>query len=252
MPLCVRVLAAFVLVFAAVPVTAAADPADREGRGVSFSTGEAGSTDQPAAEEEEPRGEDREEMIGGFCGGGVGVREVSPIDEVQALLDEGRPGMARARLGRALREGIEDWERTRAFALAGEIALRLGAATRAVAWYRQAVAAGEEPADPSARLGLSVALLRSGRRGDAARQALSLAADECAEDEGAGDPMTCYGASLVAGLAAPTAEVRTAELERARSVRTENPEYDEAFVDFHRLLPRPRLAALRIAAARAD
>jgi hypothetical protein len=250
MSLSVRVPVAFVLALSAVPATAAADPADREDRGLSFSTGEAGSTEQPEAEEEEPRGEDREAMIGGFCG--VGGGSFSPLDEVQSLLDDGRPGMARAQLGIVLRDGLEESDRPRAFTLAGEIALRLGAAARAVAWYRQALAAGEEPADPSVRLGLAVALLRSGRRADAARQALSLAADECAADEGAGDPMTCYGARLVAGLAAPTAEVRASELTRARAVRAENPDYDEAFVDFHRLLPRPRLAALRLAALRAD
>lgn len=252
MPLVDRVPVAFILASLLAGGTAGADPVDREGRGLSFSTGEAGSTDGSEGEVEPEEEEAPREIIGGFCGVGIGARVWSPLDEVQSLLDDGHPAMARARLGRALRDGIDESDRSRAFALAGEIALRLGAAVRAVAWYRQALSATEEPADPWARLGLAVALLRSGRRGDATRQALALSADECAEDGGAGDPMTCYGASLVAGLSAQAPEVRSAELDRARTVRDENPDYDEAFVDFHRLLPRPRLAALRLAAVRAD
>lgn len=254
MPLCVRVSAVLVLALPAVPVSALADPADRQREGLSFSTGEAGSTEgvpssPEAEEEEEPRGRIREVIVGDFCGGGGG--EMTELDEAQSLLDQGRPAMARAQLGQALREGLEEWERPRAFAMAGEIALRLGAAARAVAWYRQAMAVSEEPADPTARLGYAVALLRSGRRRDAAREASALATGECGE-EGAGDPMTCYGARLVAGLAAPTRAARAAELERARAVRLENPDYDEMFVDFQRLLPHPRVAALQVAAVRAD
>ncbi len=253
MPLCVRVSAVLVLALPAVPVLAFADPADRQGEGLSFSTGEAGSTEgvpaNPEAEEEGPRCRVREVIVGDFCGGGGG--EMTKLDEAQSLLDQGRPAMARAQLGQALREGLEEWERPRAFAMAGEIALRLGAAARAVAWYRQAMAVSEEPADPTARLGFAVALLRSGRRRDAVREATALAAGECGE-EGTGDPMTCYGARLVAGLAASTPAARSAELERARAVRLENPDYDEMFVDFHRLLPHPRVAALQVAAVRAD
>ena len=62
--------------------------------------------------------------------------------------------------------------------------------------------------------------------------------------------MTCYGARIVAGLAADPRGARRG----ARSCphpRAENPEYDEMFVDFHRLLPRlPGSVTGQVAAAR--
>ena len=225
-----------------------ADPSDRRADDLSFSTGDAGST-RPADREVEPASPEMrsEVFIGGFCGGGGGD---DPLDEVQSLLDENRPAMARAQIGRVLREGVPEWDRARAFAMAGEIALRLGTVARAVAWYRDAVRISEEPADPTARLGLAVALLRSGRRAEAARSAQAVLGDECREDDG-NDPMTCYGARIVAGLSARGRPERVAELARAREVREQNPEYDEMFVDFQRLLPAAgRAMAVQIASVR--
>lgn len=245
-----RRIGAVVLSWMCVPAAALADPAIDQGRAPAFSTGEVGSSSSPAGREERVRGwnpETEEVEVGGFCDGGGGG---DPLEEVQALLDENRPGMARARLGRILREGLQEWDRPRAFGMAGEIALRLGAAGRAVAWYRQAEALGEEPADPTMVLGFAVALLRSGRRADAGRKAAGLVEDACASAEGAGDPLTCYGARLVLALSATDREARAAELERARTVRAQNPEYDETFVDLHRMLPRLPRAALRVASSR--
>ena len=95
------------------------------------------------------------------------------------MLDENKPAMARARLGRVLREGLAEWDRAQAFGMAGEIALRLGSATRAVAWYRQAVSLPDEPPAPEVRLGFAVALLRAGRKADATREVQVLLTDEC-------------------------------------------------------------------------
>ncbi len=160
---------------------------------------EQGTDDADSEEEEGADSED--EYSGDFCGG-----EESVLDQAWSTMYDGDPREAERMVRLGLRNGtIEAWATARAHALLGEIALGDGRTRLATVEYRRALRLDAEEAGLGSRVGLAIALLRSGDAAAAVAQAQQAAA-VCSANTYE-DVVTCYGAYHLIGLATTDANV---------------------------------------------
>ncbi|MBI2897213.1 MAG: hypothetical protein HYY06_26890 [Deltaproteobacteria bacterium] len=223
--------ALLVAIVLAAPAAARAEP-DPPGAGAAYSTGDTSG----GSRQEDALGGRAYEAPSGFCG--AGDAPPSPLDEVPDLIEEGKLRKAHSKLVSSLRRGlVPEWQRGYAFSLLAEVQLRLGLAARAVVSYRRSLDLDPEADDGSSRVGLAIALHRSGRRAAAARTAATFLVQACAPEDPVADPVVCYGAQIVSSLSAATRAERLDALVRAEALRSANEVLEESFAEYADLLP---------------
>jgi tetratricopeptide (TPR) repeat protein len=177
-----------------------------------------------AVEEEVVDEEEYVEMEGDFCGGG----EETDVDLAYYEIESGNYREARTLLQTALHDRtIEDWQRPQAFAMLGEVQLRLGAVRAAERNYRRALSIDEESAGAASRVGLAVAMLRAGRTDAAREEARTFAEEQCFDVNA--DTVACYGAYEVISRASSDGFAMLDAMHQAFALRLGAPDFEEAF-----------------------